>query len=86
MWPESPGSRWETLQSKAHIPEIQAIIRREISRGTFRVTTAPGGGIRIIPASGANPVEEPKPFAGVGLGLDEQRRRVPVLPTERITR
>jgi hypothetical protein len=85
MRPESAGSRWETLQAKAHLPEAQAIIRREIVRGTIRVIPAPSGGIRIIPASGANPVEVPKPFASVSLGLDENHRRAPVFRIERMT-
>jgi hypothetical protein len=39
------------------MPEIQAIIRHEISRGTIRVVPAPGGRIRIIPTDGST-VEE----------------------------
>jgi hypothetical protein len=85
MKPEFAGSRWETLQSEAHLPEIQAIIRREILRGTIRVTPAPGGGIRIIRTSGISPVVEPEPFAAVGLGIDEHPRREPVLRIERIS-
>lgn len=84
--PESAGSSWETLQAKAHLPEVQSTIRREISHGTIRVVPAPGGCIRIIPANGTSPVEEPVPAAAVGLRLDEHHQRVPVLRIERITR
>jgi hypothetical protein len=86
MGPESVGSRWETLQARAHLPGVQTIIRREISRGTIRVIPAPGGGIHFIPAGITSPVEEPKPFAAVGLRLNDDHRRVPVLCIERITR
>ena len=63
MRPESAGSRWETLQARAHLPEVQAIIRRGISRGTIRVVPAAGGGIRIIPTTDDRPFEalEPSP-------------------------
>ena len=86
MRPESAASRWETLQAKAHLPEAQDIIRREISRGEIRVVPAPGGGIRIIPASGTRPIEEPEPSAAVELGLDEDHRRGPVMRIERRSR
>lgn len=86
MRPESAGWRWEALQANSHLPEVQAIIRGEISRGTIRVVPAPGDGIRIILASSTSPVGEPEPSAAVGLGLDEHHRRVPILRIERITR
>jgi hypothetical protein len=41
-----------TLQEKAHLPEVQEIIRAEIFNGTIRVRPAPGGGIIITPTQG----------------------------------
>jgi hypothetical protein len=46
---QQSASHWEALQASAHLPETQDIIRREIRRGTIRVTPASGGGIRIVP-------------------------------------
>lgn len=86
MKPDSAHSRWENLQAKAHLPEVQVIIRHEISRGTIRVVPAPGGGIRIIPESGTQPIERPVPSAIVGLGLDEAERREPVPSNKRRAR
>ncbi len=83
MRPESPGSRWETLQANAHLPEAQAIIRREIFRGEIRVVPAPSGGIRIIPARASSPVERPEPTAGVEQGRAQEHRGMLVLPIER---
>jgi hypothetical protein len=60
---ESAAHRWGALQARAQLPEVQAIIRREIALGTIRVATAPGGGIRIIPTDGGM-IEEPEPAAG----------------------
>jgi hypothetical protein len=77
MRPETAGSGWKTLQEKAHLPEVQTIIRHEISRGTIRVIPAPGGGICILPTSGNSPIEEHSPFAVIGLGEDDRRMPVP---------
>ena len=30
-------ARWRELESKAHLPEVQELIRQEIQRGTIRV-------------------------------------------------
>jgi hypothetical protein len=63
MKPESAGSRWETLQATAHRPEVQAIIRRGMARGTILVVPAAGGGIGIIPTTDDSPFQalEPAP-------------------------
>jgi hypothetical protein len=82
MKPESMRSRWEILEAKAHLPEAQDIIRREISRGEIRVVPAPGGGIRIVPVNDVDPVEEPAPDAIDELELEEVRR-APVLRVKR---
>jgi hypothetical protein len=58
MQPERAGSRWESLQARAHLPEVQALLRVEISRGTIRVIPAPAGGIRIFPVDCGRPLEE----------------------------
>ncbi len=79
MRPEKAASRWEILQAKAHLPEVQARIRSEISRGEIRVVPAPGGGIRIIPTNGTTPFEEPQAFAAAGLAFEqEEARNVPI--------
>jgi hypothetical protein len=74
MQPESAASRWESLQLKAHLPEVQAIIRREIIRGEIRVAPAPGGGIRIIPIEAASTVEDQESFAAVDLAYEDDRQ------------
>ncbi len=43
---ESP---WRDLEAKAHLPEVQEIIRQEIQSGTIRVRPKPDGGICIVP-------------------------------------
>ena len=40
---------WHDLESNAHLPEVQDIIRQEIENGTIRVRPKPSGGIRIMP-------------------------------------
>jgi hypothetical protein len=79
MRPESAASRWETLQVKAHLPEVQALIRREIASGEIRVVPAPGGGIRIISDSDTTPVEQPGSSAAAGPACDvEDDRTAPI--------
>ncbi len=51
-------ARWRELESKAHLPEVQELIRQEIQRGTIRVRPKRGGGIRILPV-GIPEREEP---------------------------
>jgi hypothetical protein len=84
--PNIASSRWADLQSNSHLPEVQATIRREISRRTIRVTLAPGGCIRIIPTCVARPVEGPEPCAADVPKLEEHHRRAPVLRIQRIAR
>jgi hypothetical protein len=40
---------WRDLESHAHLPDVQELIREEIQRGTIRVRPTPDGGIRIMP-------------------------------------
>ena len=51
-------ARWRELESNAHLPEVQELIRQEIQSGTIRVRPKPGGGIRIVPV-GMPEREEP---------------------------
>jgi transcriptional regulator with XRE-family HTH domain len=89
MQPKSADSRWETLRAKAHLPEVQAIIRREISRGAIRVVPAPGDGIRFILIQHGSPLEEFEPSTFAVTGPEdghpsvppEHRREIPMNPT-----
>jgi hypothetical protein len=40
---------WRDLESNAHLPDVQELIRQEIQNGTIRVRPRPDGGIRIVP-------------------------------------
>ena len=80
---ESASSHCGALQAKAHLPEVQAIIRREIFRGTIRVAPAPGGGICIIPTDGCT-VEEPELTPRALHEHEQPTRREPALHIERI--
>ena len=51
-------ARWRELESNAHLPEVQELIRQEILSGTIRVRPKPGGGIHILPV-GIPEREEP---------------------------
>jgi hypothetical protein len=51
-------ARWRELESNAHLPDVQELIRQEIRKGTIRVRPKPGGGIRIVPV-GIPEREEP---------------------------
>jgi hypothetical protein len=42
-------ARWRDLESNAHLPEVQEIIRREILNSVIRVRPKLGGGICIVP-------------------------------------
>ena len=42
-------TRWHDLESNAHLPDVQEVIRQEIQNGTISVRPKPGGGIRIVP-------------------------------------
>jgi hypothetical protein len=59
-------ARWRELESKAHLPEVQELIRQEIQSGTIRVRPTPRGGIRIVPVGipeREEPTEEEAPPA-----------------------
>jgi hypothetical protein len=49
MFRSTDEAYWRDLESNAHLPEVQDIIRQEIQNGTIRVRPKPGGGIRIMP-------------------------------------
>ena len=51
-------ARWRELESNAHLPEVQELIRQEILNGTIRVRPKRGGGIQIVPV-GIPEREEP---------------------------
>jgi len=54
-------ARWRELESNAHLPDVQELIRQEILNGTIRVRPKPGGGIRILPVDipkSEEPIEE----------------------------
>jgi hypothetical protein len=74
---------WHTLQENAYLPEVHAIIRREIFSGTIRVTPAPRGGIRIIPKDGCV-VEEPELTPRALHEHGQPTRREPAPQIERI--
>ena len=50
---------WEHLEAQADRPEVQALIRREIHRGTIRVAPKPGGGGAILIVAGNHPCHIP---------------------------
>jgi hypothetical protein len=56
---------WRDLETNAHLPEMQALIRKEILSGMIRVRPRPGGGILIIPVgmpeSGGPTAMDPPP-------------------------
>jgi hypothetical protein len=57
-------SYWRDLESHAHLPEVQELIRQEIRNGTIRVRPKPGGGIRIVPIprhEGEGPIDDEPP-------------------------
>ncbi len=51
-------ARWRELESNAHLPDVQELIRQEILNGTIRVRPKRGGGIQIVPV-GITEREEP---------------------------
>ena len=54
-------TRWRELESNAHLPDVQELIRQEILNGTIRVCPKRGGGIRIVPVGipeSEEPIEE----------------------------
>ena len=85
MRSEQAASRWESLRVKAHLPEVQAMIRREVSRGEMRVVPAPNALIRIIRESETGAVEEPGTSVGAMHAADcEDVRMTPITLRRRI--
>jgi hypothetical protein len=76
------AAHWATRQARAHLPEVQPIIRREIYGGNIRVVPAPSGGIRIIPTDGSV-VEEPHSTPHGGHETAQARVTNPDLCVER---
>jgi hypothetical protein len=70
----SDEARWRDLESDAHLPEVQEIIRQEIQDGTIRVRPKPGGGISIVP------IDAPD-----GGELEEVEIEPPPAPPEEVT-
>jgi hypothetical protein len=57
---------WRNLESNAHLPDVQELIREEILKGTIRVRPKPGGGILILPIGvpeSQEPIEVEPPHA-----------------------
>jgi len=52
-------ARWRELESNAHLPDVQELIRQEIQKGTIRVRPNPDGSIRIVPVRQPE-TQEPK--------------------------
>ncbi len=42
-------AHWRDLESNAHLPTVQELIREKIQSGTIRVRPKRDGGIRILP-------------------------------------
>jgi hypothetical protein len=57
--PKSRPFYWRAIEAEAHLPEIQALIRRAIYSGRIYVRPAPGGGIHISRAK-RRAVEDPQ--------------------------
>jgi hypothetical protein len=49
MTHQANEDRWPDLESDAHLPEVQKIIREGIRNGSIRVQPKPGGGICVVP-------------------------------------
>ena len=70
-------ARWRELESNAHLPEVQELIREEIQSGTIRVRPKRGGGIRIVPVGmpkSEEPIEEEPPPASLQDETSPSRR------------
>ena len=49
MTQSADDAYWRDLESNAHLPEVQELIRQEIQSGTIRVCPNGESGIRILP-------------------------------------
>jgi hypothetical protein len=83
MRPDSAGSRWETFQARAPLPEVRAIIRHGIARGTIR--SRPRGRRRDShqPHDGRQTVPGTRTLPAAVPGLDQALHSVCVRPIER---
>jgi hypothetical protein len=85
----SDEARWRQLESEAHLPEVQDIIREEIQNGAIRVRPKPEGGICIVPIDTPDSAEvqemEP-PAAPTHDGTSPLRRAVRTRRVQRLMR
>jgi hypothetical protein len=61
MTPRREAEYWSELEANAHLPEVQAIIRREIIKGAIRVRATSDDGIGIVSTDGHEPFGTQRP-------------------------
>jgi hypothetical protein len=71
---------WRDLESNAHQPDVQALIREEIQSGTIRVRPNGEGRIRIVPIGMPESEEPIEPAVAPAGSQDETSpsRKVPL--------
>jgi hypothetical protein len=63
---------WRDLESNAHLPDVQELIRQDIERGMIRVSPDREGGIRIMPVGNRDYEETEAPGALQAPSQDDQ--------------